>query len=90
MRDPLLPWHRKLVVAAVAAYLASPIDLVPDFLPVAGQADDAVIVALALRWLARRGGAEAISRLWPGPASSLRVVLRLAGIRPPPDPARVD
>jgi uncharacterized membrane protein YkvA (DUF1232 family) len=90
MRDPLLPWHRKLVVAAVAAYLASPIDLVPDFLPVAGQADDAVVVALALRWLVRRGGAEAISRLWPGPASSLRVVLRLAGIGTPPDPARVD
>jgi len=90
MRDPSLSRHRKLAVAAVAAYLASPIDLVPDFLPVAGQADDAVLVALALRWLARRGGAEAIARLWPGPPSSLRVVLRLAGIAPVPDPARVD
>jgi uncharacterized membrane protein YkvA (DUF1232 family) len=90
MRDPALPRQRKLAVAAVAAYLASPIDLVPDFLPVAGQADDAVLVALALRWLVRRGGAQAISRLWPGPPASLRVVLRLAGIAAAPQPARVD
>jgi uncharacterized membrane protein YkvA (DUF1232 family) len=77
-------------VGLVAASLASPIDLVPDFLPVVGQVDDAIIVALAMRWLARRGGAETITRLWPGPAASLAVVLRLAGIAPAPAPRRVD
>ena len=85
-RDPELPAWRKATVVAVAVYLASPIDLVPDFLPVAGQADDVVLVALALRSLARAGGGEAIARHWPGPPGSLNVVMRLAGtgMRAPP------
>jgi uncharacterized membrane protein YkvA (DUF1232 family) len=81
LRDPGLPRRRKAAVAAVAAYLASPIDLVPDFIPVAGQADDALIVAIALRWLVRSGGEDVVARHWPGPEASLRVVLRMAGIR---------
>lgn len=78
-RDPAVPKSRKVALAALAAYLASPIDLVPDFLPVAGQADDALLVALALRWLMRGGGPELIERHWPGPDASLAVLLRLAG-----------
>jgi uncharacterized membrane protein YkvA (DUF1232 family) len=85
-RDPAVPAWRKAIVLAVAAYLASPIDLVPDFLPGVGQADDAVLVALALRSLGRAGGADAIARHWPGPPASLNVVMRLAGtgMRAPP------
>jgi uncharacterized membrane protein YkvA (DUF1232 family) len=78
-RDPDVPRARKLALVALAAYLASPIDLVPDFIPVAGQADDAVLVILALRWLVRGAGAPAVERHWPGPDGSLAALLRLAG-----------
>jgi uncharacterized membrane protein YkvA (DUF1232 family) len=70
-------WRRALVVALVA-YLAFPIDLVPDFLPVVGQLDDAFIAALVLRLVLRAGGPELLCEHWPGPPSSLGVVTRLA------------
>jgi uncharacterized membrane protein YkvA (DUF1232 family) len=77
-RDPRVPRRRKLLLAALVVYLALPIDLVPDFIPVAGQLDDAIIVALVLRSLVRSGGEEMIRELWPGPERSLALVLRLA------------
>jgi uncharacterized membrane protein YkvA (DUF1232 family) len=80
-RDPATPRRQKLALVAIAAYLASPLDLVPDFLPVAGQADDAVLVVIALRWMLRSWGPEALERHWPGPGESLAVLLRLAGAR---------
>ena len=52
-RDPRVPWYAKLVAAAVAAYALSPIDLIPDFIPVVGHLDDVIIVPLGL-WLAIR------------------------------------
>ena len=69
----------KLLLAAAAGYLAMPIDLVPDFIPVAGQLDDAIIVAVALRLVLRASGAGLMEEHWPGPGSSLAVVMRLAG-----------
>ena len=78
-RDPAVPRRRKIALIALAAYLASPIDLVPDFLPIAGQADDAVLVVLALRWILRGAGPALVERHWPGPDASLAVLLRLAG-----------
>ena len=86
MQDPVVPRRRKALLAAIVAYLASPIDLVPDFIPLAGQADDALIVAIALRWVVRAGGAPALERLWPGPDASLRLVMRLAGVSGRPRP----
>jgi uncharacterized membrane protein YkvA (DUF1232 family) len=80
--DPRLPRRRKLLLGAVAAYLAFPLDLIPDFLPVIGQLDDALVVALALRSIARAAGPEMLREHWPGPDSSLRTVLRLAGAGP--------
>jgi uncharacterized membrane protein YkvA (DUF1232 family) len=77
-RDPRVPRHRKLLLVALVGYLALPIDLVPDFIPVAGQLDDAIIVALVLRSLVRSGGEDMIRELWPGPEQSLALVLRLA------------
>jgi len=71
---------RVLLVAALG-YLAFPIDLVPDFLPVAGQLDDAVVVAVVLRRVLRVAGAERVRAAWPGPPEGLRVVLGLAGLR---------
>lgn len=76
-RDRRVPRRRKLLLLAVVAYLASPIDLVPDFIPVAGQLDDAIVVALVLRHFVRAGGEPLIRELWPGPAQSLALILRL-------------
>lgn len=57
-----------------------PFDLVPDFIPVVGYADDAIIVAFALRSVVRKAGPEALSRHWPGTPEGLTAVQRLAGI----------
>jgi len=78
-RDPRVPRRRKLLLLALVGYLALPFDLVPDFIPVAGQLDDALIVALVLRHFIRAGGEAMIRELWPGPEQSLLLILRLAG-----------
>jgi uncharacterized membrane protein YkvA (DUF1232 family) len=62
------------------AYLAMPIDLVPDFIPVLGYADDAIVVALALRSVARRSGRAAVERHWPGSPEGLTAVMRLVSV----------
>jgi uncharacterized membrane protein YkvA (DUF1232 family) len=78
MRDPRVPRRRKALLWLVIAYLAMPIDIVPDFIPVAGQLDDAIVVALVLRALLRGSGEPALREHWPGPESSLAVISRLA------------
>jgi len=78
LRDRRVPRRSKVLVAALIPYLALPFDLIPDFIPVAGQLDDAVLVALVLRRVARRTDPELLRELWPGPESSLQIVLRLA------------
>jgi uncharacterized membrane protein YkvA (DUF1232 family) len=80
LRDPRVPGGSKALVAALIPYLALPFDLIPDFIPVAGQADDAVLVALVLRILVTRTDAVVLRELWPGPDRSLLVVFRLAGV----------
>jgi uncharacterized membrane protein YkvA (DUF1232 family) len=78
LRDPRVPRRRKLALVLLAAYLVVPIDLVPDFIPVAGQLDDAILVALVLRYLVRGGGEALVREHWPGPARSLAVATRIA------------
>jgi uncharacterized membrane protein YkvA (DUF1232 family) len=73
--------RRQLLLAALIGYLALPFDLVPDFIPVAGQLDDAIIVALVLRTVLRSGGPELLREYWPGPAVSLNALVRLASRR---------
>ena len=68
-RDPRVPRRRKLLLVALVAYLGLPFDLVPDFIPVAGQLDDAIIVALVLRQLVKASGEEMIRELWRGRSS---------------------
>ena len=79
-RDSRISSPRRAVLFLVLGYLSFPIDLVPDFLPVAGQLDDAVLLGLALRLLVRGGGAELVREAWPGPQASLTIVLRAAGL----------
>ena len=62
-------------------YLAMPIDLVPDFVPVLGYADDAIIVALVLRSVVRRAGAPVIDRHWPGTDDGFAALARLTGLQ---------
>jgi uncharacterized membrane protein YkvA (DUF1232 family) len=77
-RDPRVPRRRKLLLLALVGYLALPFDLVPDFIPVAGQLNDAIIVALVLRHLVKTDGEPLLRELWPGPEQSLVLILRLA------------
>jgi uncharacterized membrane protein YkvA (DUF1232 family) len=65
-RDPRVPRRAKLAVAFAGLWVLSPIDLIPEFLPVIGPLDDVVVVALALRYAARRIPREAIDEAWPG------------------------
>ena len=78
-RDPRVPRRRKLLLLALVGYLALPIDLVPDVIPVLGYADDAIVVALVLRSVVRRAGPDAIVRHWPGTPEGLAALQRLTG-----------
>ena len=80
--DPTLPRGVRLRLWLLLGYLVMPIDLVPDFLPVVGYADDVIVVALALRSVARRVGPEALDKHWPGTPDGLAAVKRLAGVVP--------
>jgi uncharacterized membrane protein YkvA (DUF1232 family) len=78
LRDDRVPRRSKLLLAALIGYLAMPFDLVPDFIPVLGQLDDAIIVAVVLRALLRAGGPDLLREHWPGPTASLNALMRLA------------
>lgn len=78
--DPELPRGVRVRLVAVAVYLAFPLDLVPDFIPVAGYADDVIVVALVLRSVARRAGVEALDRHWPGTPEGLRILKQVTGL----------
>lgn len=76
--DPTLPRGVRVRLWLLLGYLALPIDLVPDFIPIVGYADDAVITAILLRSVARRAGPDALARHWPGTPEGLLAVRRLA------------
>ena len=76
--DPRVPRRAKAALAFAVPYLASPIDLIPDFIPVLGQFDDALVVIAVLGYVARRAGRDVVAELWPGSEAGLRVVLKLA------------
>ena len=75
-RDPRVPRRAKIAVALAGLWLLSPIDLVPEFLPVIGPLDDVVVVALALRYAARRVPRDVLVAAWPGEP---RILERLLG-----------
>lgn len=78
--DRSVPTGVRVRLLLLLVYLASPIDLVPDFIPVLGYADDAIVVALVLRSVTRRAGTDALRRHWPGTPEGLHLLQRLAGL----------
>ena len=79
LADSRVPRSRKILLGVTVAYLVMPFDLVPDFLPVVGQLDDAILLVVVLRSVVRSGGPQLLTELWPGPEESLRIVLRVSG-----------
>jgi uncharacterized membrane protein YkvA (DUF1232 family) len=77
LRDPRVPRRAKVAVALLLPYLLLPFDLVPDFIPVVGALDDAVLVAIVIGYVARRAGRRLVQEHWPGSPEALRIVLRL-------------
>jgi uncharacterized membrane protein YkvA (DUF1232 family) len=77
-RDPRVPRRAKVAVAFAGLWVLSPIDLIPEFIPVIGPLDDVVVVALALRYAARRVPREVLDEAWPG---ERRILDRLLGDR---------
>ncbi len=75
--DNTLPRGVRWRIGLTIGYLAMPVDLVPDFLPVVGYADDALVVAFALRSVVRAAGPDALERHWPGTPAGLDAVRRL-------------
>lgn len=82
--DRGLPHGVRIRLALLLAYLAIPIDLIPDFVPVLGYADDAIVVTAVLRGVVRRAGLAAVRRHWPGTDDGFTVLCRLTGLTPPP------
>ncbi|MDQ2836914.1 MAG: DUF1232 domain-containing protein [Actinomycetota bacterium] len=79
--DRELPIVVRLRLILLLAYLASPIDLIPDFIPILGYADDVLVVAIVLRSVIRRAGPAVIERHWPGTPEGLNIVCQLAGLQ---------
>ena len=75
-RDPRVPTRAKVAVALAGLWVVSPIDLLPEFLPVIGPLDDVLVVALALRYAARQVPREVLLAAWPGEP---RLLERLLG-----------
>ena len=78
LRDQRVPRRAKATLVLVIPYLVMPFDLIPDFIPVLGQLDDALLVAAVFGYVARTAGREVIEELWPGSERGLRIVLALA------------
>jgi uncharacterized membrane protein YkvA (DUF1232 family) len=82
--DRALPRGVRWRLWLLFGYLAMPIDLIPDFIPVIGYADDAIIVAAVLRSVVRRAGADSIRRHWPGTEDGLTTLFRVARLSASP------
>ena len=80
--DRRVPRRHKWLLVALVGYLSLPFDLIPDFIPVVGVLDDAILVAIVLRTVLRKAGRELVREHWPGPQRSLDLMLRLAGAPP--------
>jgi uncharacterized membrane protein YkvA (DUF1232 family) len=83
--DKTLPRGVRVRLALLLAYLAIPLDLIPDFIPILGYADDAIIVTVVLRSVVRAAGLNAVRRHWPGSHDGFIALCRLTGLKEPTD-----
>ena len=74
-----MPRRAKAVLVLLVPYLAFPFDLVPDFIPVVGQIDDALLIVIATAYVLRTASPELVRELWPGSERNLRILLTTAG-----------
>ena len=81
--DRTLPRGVRVRLGLLLVYLAVPIDLIPDFIPVIGYADDAIIVTAVLRSTVRRAGLDTVRKHWPGTDEGFAALARLTGLNPP-------
>ncbi len=80
LADGRTPMRVRLAMIGLLAYLISPIDLIPDFVPVIGSADDVIIAAVVLRWAGRRVGLDRLRATWTGDPAGLEVLRQLLGL----------
>ena len=85
--DKPLPSGVRIRLWGLLAYLALPFDLIPDFIPVLGYADDAIVVTAVLRSVVRRAGIEAVRAQWPGSDDGFAALCRLSGLKASSDNA---
>ncbi len=78
-RDPALPRGVRIRIGVVLAYLALPIDVIPDVIPVLGYADDLIVVLIALRSVLRAAGPDAVRTHWPGTTDGCDLIMQLVG-----------
>lgn len=79
LADRAIPLDARLGLLLAAGWILSPIDLIPEFIPVLGPLDDIVVAVLALRWAVRRAGRQRVSAAWSGSPEGLRLLWRLLG-----------
>jgi uncharacterized membrane protein YkvA (DUF1232 family) len=81
LRDQRVPLPAKIALGLASLWIASPIDLIPEFIPVAGALDDAIVAVIALRFVLRWTDVEVLREHWHGDPRTFDRVLRLAGRR---------
>ncbi|MDX1469291.1 MAG: YkvA family protein [Acidimicrobiia bacterium] len=89
LKDPRVPRRAKITLALAAAYVVSPIDLIPEMIPVLGWADDVVILMFALDGLISRAGPELVEEHWDGPGDLLGLVREVIGLSRTVVPGRI-
>jgi uncharacterized membrane protein YkvA (DUF1232 family) len=82
LSDERVPRSSKALLLLGAVWLASPIDLIPEFLPGVGAMDDAVVAGLVLRHVVKRAGPDVVKDHWRGDPRTIGVLLRVAGVSP--------
>jgi uncharacterized membrane protein YkvA (DUF1232 family) len=82
LRDRRIPGRTRVAPAGRVAWMASPVDLIPEFIPVLGPLDDAIVAALILRRIVRVAGPEIVAEHWPGNPATLERIMRLIRAEP--------
>jgi uncharacterized membrane protein YkvA (DUF1232 family) len=77
--DTTVPLDARLVLVGLIAWIVSPIDLIPEFIPGLGPLDDVVVAIVAMRYVRRRIGIDGIAARWTGTADGLRLLIRVIG-----------